>query len=68
LGDDPACRRCSADGGLAAWKAGCADASLQIERAARKVDHTRDHAKVDVFDDIEHVCGLLRRHSTLGYT
>jgi hypothetical protein len=35
--DDPACRR-------------CADASLQIERVARKTDHTRDQAKVDVFE------------------
>jgi putative transposase len=41
--------------------------SLKTERAARKVYRTRDHAKADVFDDIERFHNLRRRHSTLGY-
>ncbi len=41
--------------------------SLKTERTARKVYRTRDAAKADVFDYIEHFYNPKRRHSTLGY-
>ncbi|EAV41335.1 transposase [Stappia aggregata IAM 12614] len=41
--------------------------SLKTERTARKVYRTRDDARADVFDYIEHFYNPKRRHSTLGY-
>src|ERR1700677_3344827 len=41
--------------------------SLKTERTARKVYHTRDQAKADVFDYIERFYNPKRRHSTIGY-
>jgi putative transposase len=41
--------------------------SLKTERTARKVYRTRDEAKADVFDYIEHFYNPKRRHSTIGY-
>ena len=41
--------------------------SLKIERTARRLYPTRDHAKADVFDYIERFYNPTRRHSTLGY-
>lgn len=41
--------------------------SLKIERVARKVYRTRNHAKAEVFDYIERFYNSTRRHSTLGY-
>lgn len=41
--------------------------SLKTERTARKVYRTRDDARADVFDYIEHFYNRRRRHSTLGY-
>jgi putative transposase len=37
------------------------------ERTARKLYHTRDEAKADVFDYIERFYNPKRRHSTIGY-
>jgi putative transposase len=41
--------------------------SLKTERTARKLYRTRDEAKADVFDYIEHFYNAKRRHSTIGY-
>jgi putative transposase len=41
--------------------------SLKTERTARKVYHTRDQARADVFDYIERFYNPQRRHSTIGY-
>lgn len=41
--------------------------SLKIERTAAKTYRTRDQARVDVFDYIEHFYNPRRRHSKLGY-
>ena len=41
--------------------------SLNTERTAANTYRTRDHAKADVFDDIERFYNPRRRHSTLGY-
>ena len=41
--------------------------SLKTERAARKVYHTRDEARADIFDYIERFYNPRRRHSKLGY-
>ena len=41
--------------------------SLRIERVKRKVYCTRDHARADIFDDIERFCNPTRCHSTIGY-
>lgn len=41
--------------------------SLKIERVKRKVYHTRDQARADVFDCIERFYNPTRRHSTIGY-
>ena len=41
--------------------------SLKMERTARKVYQSRDHAKADVFDYIECFYNLKRWHLTLGY-
>ena len=41
--------------------------SLKTERTARKVYRSRDDAKADVFDYIERLYNLKRRHSTIGY-
>ena len=41
--------------------------SLKTERTARKLYHTRDEAKADVFDYIERFYNPKRRHSTIGY-
>ena len=41
--------------------------SLKTERIGRKTYRTRNHAKADVFDYIEHFYNPTRRHSTLGY-
>ncbi len=41
--------------------------SLKTERTARRVDRTRNDARVDVFDYIERFYNPKRRHSTLGY-
>jgi putative transposase len=41
--------------------------SLKTERTARKVYHTRDQARADVFDYIERFYNPRRRHSTIGY-
>ncbi|HRK68628.1 MAG TPA: IS3 family transposase, partial [Hyphomonas sp.] len=41
--------------------------SLKTERTARKVYRTRDEARADVFDYIEHFYNPRRRHSKLGY-
>ena len=41
--------------------------SLKTERIARKTYRTRNQAKQDVFDYIEHFYNPTRRHSTLGY-
>ena len=41
--------------------------SLKTERMTRKVYRTRDQARADVFDYIEHFYNVIHRHSTLGY-
>ena len=41
--------------------------SLKTERTARKVYRSRDEAKADVFDYIEHFYDTKRRHSTIDY-
>ncbi len=41
--------------------------SLKTERTARRVYRTRNDARGDVFDYIEHFYHPKRRHSTLGY-
>ena len=41
--------------------------SLKTERTERTTYQTRDQAKADVFDYIEHVYNPRRRHSTLRY-
>jgi putative transposase len=41
--------------------------SLKTERTARKTYRTRDEAKADVFDYIQHFYNAKRRHSTIGY-
>ena len=41
--------------------------SLKTERIARKVYHTRDQARADVFDYVERFYNPTRRHSTIGY-
>ena len=41
-------------------------ASLKRERVHRRVYHTRDEAKADLFDYIEGFYNPRRRHSTLG--
>jgi putative transposase len=40
---------------------------MKTERTARKVYHTRDAARADVFDYIEHFYNPRRRHSKLGH-
>jgi putative transposase len=41
--------------------------SMKTERVARKVYRTRDAARADVFDYIEHFYNPRRRHSVIGY-
>ena len=41
--------------------------TLKTERTARKSYPTRDAARADVFDFLEHFYNPIRRHSTLGY-
>jgi putative transposase len=41
--------------------------SLKAERTDRKVNHTRDAARADVFDYVERFYNPRRRHSKLGY-
>ena len=41
--------------------------SLKTERTTRKTYRTRDKAKADVFDYIECLYKVKRRHSTIGY-
>lgn len=41
--------------------------TLKTERTARKHYVTRDAARADVFDFLEHFYNLIRRHSTWGY-
>jgi putative transposase len=41
--------------------------SLKTERVRKKVYRSRDQARADVFDYIEHFYNPTRRHSTLGY-
>jgi putative transposase len=41
--------------------------SLKAERTALKVYRTRNEARADVFDYIEHFCNPRRWHSKLGY-
>lgn len=41
--------------------------TLKTERTARKQYATRDAARADVFDFLEHFYNPIRRHSTLGY-
>jgi putative transposase len=41
--------------------------TLKIERTDRKVYHSRDQARADVFDFIERFYNPKRRHSTIGY-
>jgi putative transposase len=41
--------------------------SLKTERIGRKVYHSRDQARADVFDYIERFYNIVRRHSTIGY-
>ncbi len=41
--------------------------SLKTERTARKVYRTRNDARADAFDYVEHFYNPKRRHSTLGY-
>jgi putative transposase len=41
--------------------------SLKTERTARKNYRTRNEARADVFDYIEHFYNAVRRHSTIGY-
>jgi putative transposase len=41
--------------------------SLKTERIGRKVYHSRDEARADVFDYIERFYNTVRRHSTIGY-
>jgi putative transposase len=41
--------------------------SLKTERTARKTYRSRDQARADVFDYIEHFYNPKRRHSTIGY-
>ena len=41
--------------------------SLKTKRTARKLYRSRDQAKADVFDYIEHFYDPKRRHSTIGY-
>jgi transposase InsO family protein len=41
--------------------------SLKTERIRRKTYRTRDEARADVFDYIEHFYNPKRRHSTIGY-
>lgn len=41
--------------------------SLTTERTARRIYHTRNAARADVFDYIERFYNPTRRHSTLGY-
>jgi transposase InsO family protein len=40
---------------------------LKIERTDRKVYHSRNQARADVFDFIERFYNPKRRHSTIGY-
>lgn len=39
----------------------------KTERTARKIYHTRNEAKANVFDYIERFYNTPRRHSTIGY-
>ena len=41
--------------------------SLKTERIGRKLYHSRDEARADVFDYIERFYNTVRRHSTIGY-
>jgi putative transposase len=41
--------------------------SMKTERTARKIYHTRNQARADVFDYIERFYNAIRRHSTIGY-
>jgi putative transposase len=41
--------------------------SLKAERTDRKVNHTRDAARADVFDYVERFYNPRRLHSKLGY-
>jgi putative transposase len=41
--------------------------TLKIERTDRKVYHSRNQARADVFDFIERFYNSKRRHSTIGY-
>jgi putative transposase len=41
--------------------------SLNTERIARKVYRTRNESRADVFDYIERLYNIKRRHSTIGY-
>jgi putative transposase len=41
--------------------------SLKTERIGKKVYRSRDAARADVFDYIEHFYNTVRRHSTIGY-
>ncbi len=41
--------------------------TLKTDRTARRHDATRNAARADVFDFVEHFCNPIRRHSTLGY-
>ena len=40
--------------------------TLKLERAHRRRYRTRDEARADLFDDIERLYNLRRKHSTLG--
>ena len=41
--------------------------SLKTERIGRKIYHSREEARADVFDYIERFYNTVRRHSTIGY-
>lgn len=41
--------------------------TLKTDRTARRHDATRNAARADVFDFVEHFHNPIRRHSTLGY-
>jgi putative transposase len=40
---------------------------IEDRAEARNMYRSRDEAKADVFDYIEHFCNPKRRHSTIGY-
>ena len=41
--------------------------SLKTERIHGRIYRSRDQARADVFDYIEHFYNPMRRHSTIGY-